>query len=199
MWRAMHPRYRRFARWSFLSNVVVSAQHVLATHSLLSVVSEGGNDTKRTLNYIGKDLLGQLGGIAYLAYVAPHPDQNPYRYIHNAHFCQQGSYLLLSSLHMVPTSLFLPLAGSASCMSNIAFIGLGAINAKCITHLSNANDTAAVYARISMINTLGSSVGMVLGLGMNVMVPDQETRLLLVAVLGGLRIYTYSKMVNKLL
>ena len=50
-----HPNYSQYLAWSFISNVIVSAESAMASHSMLAVLGHQ-SETYRTFNYVGKDL-----------------------------------------------------------------------------------------------------------------------------------------------
>ena len=75
-----HQKYKQFIGWSFISNILVSTQSVIATHSMLHSINTNSEIT-RTLNYVGKDIIGQLGGLFYLANIGKKIDKNPEKFL----------------------------------------------------------------------------------------------------------------------
>jgi hypothetical protein len=94
---------------------------------------------------------------------------------------------------------FLPVAGVSNILSNISFIGFGAINAKCIQKLATDENIGEIYAKISVFNTIGSSVGLFIGLGIITVVPDHYTRMCFIPVLACGRILAFNRAINGLI
>lgn len=191
-----NKNYLNYVGWSFTSNILASAQQVLVTHNMLLGINACDSDNSRTLNYIGKDIIGQMGSLAYMAKMAKKADKNPSKFLNYSNVFQQTSYMVVYIIPLLGNDWFLPIAGAANIMSNISFAGFGAINAKCISTLAEGDNVGEIYAKLAVINTLGSSLGMLLGLGMLSFVP--EYKLVLIPVLGVLRIYTFNQAVKKL-
>jgi len=193
-----HPKYLQYIGWSFASNCLVSTQSVLSVHSMLSAVDTGGSDAVRTANYVGKDIIGQTGGLWYMSKMGKHSDKNPKKFLFYSNIVQQASYVVTCCTPLCP-SYFLAIAGTANIMTNISFTGFGAINARCIQRLAVDDNIGEIYAKISVINTLGSSIGMIVGLGITTAVPDHTLRLCLVPLIGVVRVYCYNKAVEGLI
>lgn len=192
-----HRSYDEYIRWSFISNVISSTEYALATHSMLHAI-DTGSETTRTANYIGKDIIGQLGGIGYMAKMGERVDKQPSRFLLHSNIIQQVS---LASMCITPfaPSYFLPIAGCSNILSNISYIGFGAINAKCIQRLAIDNNTGEVYAKITTINTLASSIGLLIGLSITVIIPDHGLRLLIIPFLAFGRVYTFNRAISNLI
>lgn len=197
----VHPRYINYIGWSFLSNIVISAESVLSTHSMLSVFTGDKASTELTasINYIGKDIIGQLGGLLIINYVSKKVDKEPKKFILGSTVCQQVSTILECATPLLPLCTFIPLAGIANIGKNIGFTGFGSINAKIIQKLAEENNVGEIYAKISVINTLGSTIGMTIGLFIASKIPDHNMRLGVMPVLCFLRVYSYNKAIQFLI
>ena len=193
----VHNKYTSYIGWSFASNVLVSAESAMATHSMLHSIS-CDTETIRTINYIGKDVIGQLGCLAYIAKTGKEADKDPQRFLFYSNFAQQLAYMSLCATPMYP-EYFLPIAGISNIFSNVSFIGFGAINAKCIQKLAIDGNVGELYAKISVFNTIGSSLGLMIGLGIVAVIPDHSTRLCLVPIFAFCRITAFNKAVNGLI
>ena len=112
---------------------------------------------------------------------------------------QQTSVFMECATPMLPISTFIPVAGLANVGKNIAFTGIGAVNAKIIATLAEDNNVGEIYAKISVLNTLGSTIGMGLGLVIAAHIPDHTTRLGLMPILTMIRIYSYNKAIEDLI
>ncbi len=188
----VHPLYGQYMGWSFVSNILVSAETVLAAHSVLAAVDCGNSDTIRTMNYMGKDVIGQLASLKYMSTMGSQADKEPDTFIRSSNILQQASYGLVCITPILPVEFFLPVAGFGNMCATIAFTGFGAINARCIRRLALDDDVGEIYAKVTALNTLGSTIGMAAGIGMVAVIPDHATRMCLIPVLGIGRFYTYN-------
>ena len=201
--KLIHPsgkynkNYLNYVGWSFISNTVASIQQTLVAHNmLLCINTNSSTEIVRTMNYVGKDIIGQLGSLGYMAKMANNADKNPNKFLAYSNISQQTSYIITCITPIMEPKWFLPVAGGANIMSNISFAGFGAINAKCISTLSEGDNVGEIYAKIAVINTLGSSLGMVMGISIVALVPECGVRLCLIPILGVLRILTFNRAVK---
>jgi hypothetical protein len=192
-----HQKYTQYVGWSFCSTVLVSAESVLSTHSMLTAI-DTGSESIRTANYIGKDIIGQIGSLWYMSKMGEKADKSPKKFLMYSNIIQQISYGATCVTPLVP-SYFLPIAGVSNILANISYTGFGAINAKCIQQLAIDDNIGEIYAKICVINTIGSSIGLVCGLCITSCVLDHSTRLLFLPALGILRVYTYNKAIEGLI
>ena len=192
-----HPQYGNFIAWSFVSNVIVSAESAMATHSMLAAI---GSDSEavRTINYVGKDIIGQIGALGYISQMGKKADESPKKFLAYSQGIQQLSFTAMFATPLI-SDLFLPVAGCSNILGNISFAGIGAINAKCIQKLAIDDNIGEIYAKISVINMIGSSIGLALGVGITVVIPDHATRMCLIPVLGGMRILSFNQALKGLL
>ena len=193
----VHPKYIQYVGWSFVSNVLVSMESAMATHSMLHAI--GTNvETIRTVNYIGKDIIGQIGCLAYISKSGKKADKEPRQFLFYSNILQQLSYVSICATPMLP-EYFLPVAGLSNILSNISFIGFGAINAKCIQKLATDENIGEIYAKVSVFNTIGSSVGLFIGLGIITAVPDHYSRMCFIPIIACGRILAFNCAVNGLI
>ena len=186
-----NPLYVNFIGYSFLTTAVISSQTAISIDCMLNTVSVI-DESVRTFNYIGKDIIGQLGSLVYLSKVSKNSDKEPLKFIATFNLIQQSSLLLTCMTPLLP-SYFIFVAGGANVLSNISFIGYGALNAKCIQKLQD-NNIGEIYSKISIINTLGSSVGLLGGtllLSVNIIEP-----VYLIPFLGIIRTITFNKSIK---
>lgn len=193
-----HHQYSKYIFWSSLSNMIISTETVLSTHSILSAVSTDNTELIRTFNYIGKDIIGQIGSLYYISKHGENADKNPKKFLIYSNIIQQSSFMANCITPIFP-SYFLYIAGISNIAMNISFTSFGAVNARCIQNLSKENNIGEIYAKISIINTIGSSIGMISGLYLTLLFPEHESRLFLIPVLGILRMYTYNKAYQNLI
>lgn len=194
----VHVKYGSYLRWSFVSNLIISIESVLSTHSMLSAVGAANTEMVVSINYIGKDIIGQIGGMIFINRFGQKVDKEPKKFIKYAMTIQQISLLAECSTPLLPVDYFLPIASTANMGKNISFTGFGAINATIIPKLALDNNIGEIYAKLSIVNTLGSTLGMGIGLSIATFIPDHETRLCLMPILGVMRYYTYKIGINKI-
>jgi len=193
----VHKKYKQYIGWSFVSTIFVSAETALTTHSMLNAIN---NDSEfiRTFNYIGKDIIGQIGGLTYMAKMGQKADDNPKKFLLYSNILQQSAYMSISITPLL-SNYFLPIAGLSNILSNISYTGFGAINAKCIQKLAIDNNVGEIYAKISVINTLGSSIGLLIGLCITTLMPNQILRLSIIPLFALARVLSYNKAINDII
>ena len=176
-----------------------SCQSVLSTEAMLTVLL--GTEA-HTWNYVGRDVLGQLGGLLVMSGLTKHTDRQPHQFIKVSHGLQQASMAILMCTPLVDPSWFLPVAAAANVCANISFIGFGSINAKCIQKLSGENNNVGeLYAKLSVHQTLASTLGLSMGMLLNehsCYFPEGAPSFFF-AALGVLRVVSYSKAVKNVL
>jgi hypothetical protein len=192
-----HPKYASYVSWSFVSNVVISAESAMGTHSMLAAIGSD-SESYRTINYIGKDIIGQLGALGYISKISSKADKEPRKFMMYSHGTQQLAFATMFGTPLV-SSFFLPVAGFSNILTNVSFAGFGAINAMCIQKLAVDDNVGEIYAKVSMINMIGSSIGLIIGVGITIAVPDHATRICLTPLLAGLRIYSLNRAIVDLI
>lgn len=195
----VHQNYGRYVGWSCLSNLIISIESVLSTHSMLSVVGQTSSEINISVNYIGKDIVGQLGSLYYMDKMGQKADKEPSKFVTYSMSFQQSAIFMECATPLLPISTFIPVAGLANISKNISFAGVGAVNAKIINKLAEEDNVGEIYAKIVVLNTLGSTIGMGLGLAIAAHLPDHTMRLGLMPCLVIARIYTYNKAIDGLI
>lgn len=192
----VHKNYARYVGWSSLSNLIISIESVLSTHSMLSTIGQTSNELAFSVNYVGKDIVGQLGGLYYMNKMGSKADKDPSYFIKHSMILQQSAVILECATPLLPLGSFIPVAGIANITKNISFTGFGAVNAKIIQKLAQEDNVGEIYAKISVLNTIGSSIGMGLGLVIASQIQDHTFRLCLIPILAWMRIYSYNKAIS---
>lgn len=190
--------YKKYLGWSFVSSIAVSIESVLCTHSMFGSMSGIEASSIQTVNYVGKDVIGQLGCLWYMSRMGKESDKNTRNFMNKMHFAQQFGYLSTCITPFFP-SYYMPIAGASNILFNVSFAGYGAVNAKCIEKLATDGNIGELYANIAMINTLGSSIGLLIGMGITVAIPDHTAQLCMIPPLAAMRIYTTNKSIQLLL
>lgn len=187
----------KYVKWSFASNVLVSMQTALSTDSMLNVI--GDSAECRTMNYIGKDIIGQAGGLLFMLHFSQKSDKEPKKFLNYSNAIQQSSFMFLSATPLCPVNLFLPIAGASNLLANISFTGYGAINAKCIQQMSSDNEIGIgeLYSKITTLNTMASTIGLTMGVVLTSYVPDPVIRtFVILPAIGIARTYTFNKAIE---
>ncbi len=193
----IHQNYNKFIFWSTLSNIIVSIQSTISTHDMLSVIKTGDTNFEISLNYMSKEIFGQLGSLFILNKIGKNVDLHMNKFKNISLGVQHTSFFIESLTPFVP-SYFIPISSIANIGKNICWPCFGAINTKSIQKLSQDNNVGEIYTKLSIFNTFGSSVGMISGLFIIHMIPETSFRLLLFPILTSLRIYTLNKSLKTL-
>jgi hypothetical protein len=194
-----HPKYVQYISWSFLSNIISSTLDTLGTHCTLSVIGSIDNNVIASYNYIGKNLLGQIGSLYYILNAGSNIDKNPRKYLNTSIILNSTSIYIECITPLLPVNSFLFVAGSANLLKNISWTSYGSVNAKIIQTLSIDNNISEIYSKINVLNTISSSIGMCVGLGLTAKIPDNNVRLSIIPILTFLRWYTLNKAIKDLI
>jgi Vitamin B6 photo-protection and homoeostasis len=173
-----------------LHNMSSSCALVISTNSMLGTIT---NSSFLTGTYVGKDVLGQFGGMLYAWKFSSKFEKNPQKIMLKSTALQYSGYYMDNASVFVDSSFSLPYLGVSSCIKNISFIGLGAINASNLQKL-NPDNISEAYSKVASINTLASSFGMVLGIMAITALPSYTIRsLTLLPILTSISLYSVKK------
>jgi len=101
----VHKNYGKYVGWSCFSNFIISIESVLSTHSMLSVVGQASTELTLSVNYIGKDIVGQIGGLYYMNKMGEKADKELYGF--PTGFCIYGMcHTYASDLDVHPSRWF---------------------------------------------------------------------------------------------
>lgn len=190
--------YTQYMKWTFVSNVVLSAQHVMGTHSMLNCMGLDSTGNVVSYNYIAKDIIGQFGSMVYVNTIGVKIDKEPEKIMVWSSNIQQLAIVMECATPLLPQSYFLPTAGIANFFKNVSWIPIGGVNAKIIAKVSDDN-VGEVYSKLSISSTMASTLGLIIGLGVVWMIPEHEARLALTPMLYLLRDYSIKKSVQNIL
>jgi hypothetical protein len=84
--------YKKFMFFNFASTIVVSVESVITTHNVLNGVSQ--DESSRTLNYVGRDVIGNMGSFLFVGGIGASADKDPKKFLQKVHVTQQLSYAL---------------------------------------------------------------------------------------------------------
>lgn len=169
---------KNYLKWMAINSWANSTLSVISTGSMLnSIMCTPSYTSAVTTTYIGKDIFGQLGSLVYAWKTGRQADRNQIKYITNGSLILQVSYYLENASVLVTDPDFvLPFLGASSIMKNISFITIGAANASMIQKLSDGKQMGEFYSKVTGINTLSSSLGMLTGIGILNFIPSYEIR-----------------------
>lgn len=187
-------------KWMALNSMATSCSSVISTHAMLSSITAPlttpSSSLAVTSTYIGRDLIGQLGGLVYSWRTGKKSAQQSLKYVTVGAILQQGSFFLENSAIFLPASLSLPFLGLCSTLKNISFISMGAVNATNLQRISTKTDMdiGDLYAKVASINTLASTAGMALGIILLHLIPSYSIRTVtILPILGAISIFTLRK------
>ena len=153
---------KNFYTYSFLHTLIGSINSVIALDCQLFALNKQPTRQKITQLYIFKDIIGQTSGL----FIALHS-----RKITNVTHKGIQSILLQQVALTIETLLqksphrYILYSSVSNMLKNISWIGLGAVNSKCLLDISQKTDKdiTEVFTNVNVINTIGSSIGMYLG------------------------------------
>ena len=186
---------KNYLKWMAIHSFSSSISSVISTNSMLSSIMVKPCYTSIVAtNYIGKDIIGQLGVLMYVWKTGKNSDKYPLKYITKGGIVLQASFFLENSAPLITnSSLVLPFLGFCSILKNISFISIGAVNAKNIQKISKGN-IGEFYSKVASINTIASTMGMLVGIGIIYLIPSYNIRsYVILPVTGIISMYSLRK------
>lgn len=168
----------------------------LSTYNMLNLIGVETSILNMSSTYIAKDIIGQLGSLYFMNKISDKVDTSPVSNVNKALILQQLCISIEYMSPIVPSYLLLPILGISNIGQNISFVVIGSINTKVIQQIAIDNNICEVYSKLSLLNTLASSVGMTIGIIINTYVDCIYTRCLFIPIIGYIRIYSYNKSIN---
>ncbi len=195
--RSFNSKKILYAKWMAINSWAVSTNAVLSTNSMLgNFFKTPSYTTTITATYIGKDIIGQLGGLLYAWKTGNKSDTKPLYYITKGSTIQQAGYHLENASVFLNNNYLLPFLGFSSLLKNISFISIGAVNVHNLNTISSEN-IGESYSQIAAINTLSSSIGMLSGLIIIHCIPSYTIRsYLIMPILSAISLYSVRKATN---
>lgn len=184
-----NPKIRKYLISSSLANMFCGFSSVQSTHCML--LASGVGDATAvassiSINFIGKDILGQIASIPFVLKFSKIAKENPQTHLRGSIFIFETANLIECTTPLFP-HLFIPLAIAGNIGKNIGFIGTGSFNANIISKLSS--DVISDYSLISVCNTISFSLGMSLGLLCSININSYGLRMSIMVILGIARYY----------
>jgi hypothetical protein len=186
----------KYLFWMAVNSWSTSYSSVISTNSMLSSVTGTSPEFSSvvTTTYIGKDIIGQLGGLGYAWKTGKTADKQPDKYITKGAVIQQVSfYLETASIFITDKAMVMPFLGVCSTMKNVSYISIGAVSANNIQKISPKN-IGEFYARVASINTLASTFGMMAGVFSIHYMPN--TNMYFLPVMSVISVYSLRKATN---
>lgn len=169
----------RYMAWSAINSWSSSINSVISTNSMLSAITTDVSYTATvTTTYVGKDIIGQLGGLLYALKNSSSADNTPVKHakkgsvLHGAGIFIENSAPLLANISPMLT---LPVLGVANFCKNVSWISIGAVNTKNMQKLDHKN-MGKLYTQISACNTVASTIGMFMGICIVHFIPSYTIR-----------------------
>jgi hypothetical protein len=192
----INPRQTKYLGWMALNSWSSSVNSVIATNSMLGSIigTSPSYCASITTTYVGKDVVGQLGGLVYAWKTGNKADSEPMKYVTKGVSMQQmGCYLENASLLFTAKFPMLAYLGVSSVIKNVSFISIGAVNAQNIQKISDGS-VGEFYTKVASVNTLAATLGMLTGVGVIHFLPSYTLRSLLVMpAMSAISIYSIRK------
>lgn len=183
----------KYLFYSGLTTYISSIEYVMSTHSLLETASLNSNEMNISMNFIGKDIIGQIGSLVIINFVSKYSDKDPMKFLKFSILTEQISIFAESSVPLLYSFLFIPIGALSNVGKSVSMIGIGSLNVKVINAISVDNNVGETYSKIASVNTISSSLGMITGLAITALIPCHHTRLCLIPFLGVFRFLTLKK------
>lgn len=160
----------RYSLCSFLNSVVGGIQTTISSSIFLEKLHfYETTESMKLYNFFGRDILGQLGSLVFISKKYNCLDNltlKNAKNIQNFQVCTLSSELLIASYFVNDIYLF-GMLSSINILKNMSWIYSGSLNISCMNSLSSSEKETIqeIYARISIVNTLGFSIGTMMGIG----------------------------------
>ena len=162
------PCYAKYSSLQFLSNMSSSTSAVLSTQALLQAVGLGPSSIpiSGALNWVVKDLLGQLGGVMFASYLGKTKafDSNPKRWRFASSVAMDASVFLELLCPFFP-SAFLPIAAVANAGKNMSYLSASASRAALHNAMAVQSNLADITAKAGSQTVLAGMLGTAVGCG----------------------------------
>ncbi|CAM9600417.1 unnamed protein product [Ectocarpus fasciculatus] len=157
---SVHPPYMAYAGWQFTGMAASAAAGVMSTQALLYAMGLGAGalPLAATLNWVIKDGLGQLGGVAFSSLVNTRFDANPKLWRIVAAVSLDAS-MVLELLSPLAPAYFLPIASVANIGKNVSFLAASASRAAIHNVLSLKGNLADITAKSGAQTILACMAG----------------------------------------
>mmetsp|Transcript_18423 Transcript_18423/g.20987 ORF Transcript_18423/g.20987 Transcript_18423/m.20987 type:complete len:566 (-) Transcript_18423:886-2583(-) len=181
--KSVDPGYKGFISYCFVASTCGSAAMVLSTQSLLLAVGVGSATAAPmagALNWVMKDLIGQLGGILFASRITSNVnniDTDPKRWRMASAISMDAATLLEIISPMFPGQ-FLFIASVANVGKNIGFLTASASRAALHQSVALKNNLGDVTAKAGSQSIASSLVGTGVGISLSPFIGDNYSILI---------------------
>ena len=88
----VHSSYLKYLYWNSFSNFVASIESVLSTHSMLTTVGGANAGVNVSINFIGKDIIGQMGSLYAINKIGKYIAGSKYLFYFCGTYCVKRIY-----------------------------------------------------------------------------------------------------------
>ena len=162
------PSYPRYALLAACATAASAAGGVLSTQCLLLAVGVGSAaavPAAAALNWVLKDGLGQVGGVAFAAAIGNRFDADPKRWRLLSALALDCASALEIATPLWP-ALFVPVAAAANCLKNVAWLSASASRAGIHQALAARGNLADLTAKAGSQSIAASALGTALGVAL---------------------------------
>lgn len=189
--------HMRFFGRCLLYNVVAGFETSITTSCIFSAMSSNGSEGI-IVNYLAKDIISNISSLYVIGKYSSDTDKNPYKSLIYSQLFNQISVVSEALSVKVSSEAVVPLLGFCSAGRCVSYITSGALTAKCIQKLSPDN-IGEMYAKAAIINTMGNSVGTILGLIFITKFQDKNIQISILPFVSFLRFITLRRIYNGIL
>lgn len=184
--------FSKYKNWYATSTFFGSCTSTISTANMLkSFMPVPGCSEILTATYVGKDIIGQLGSLWYIRKNARVSDRFPVKTATRASCVQNLAFYAENFANCLPPLWILPFLGVTNLVKNITFVNVGAVNTACLQRLSTEKipygesgplgerkqvGIGELYSKLTVVNTLASSLGMITGLGILYFLPSERLK-----------------------
>lgn len=163
---SVSPDYGRFQLWDSVQGLCSYVRGTISTAALLKAAGVGpANDAavSATLNFLARDMVGHLGGLAFSCWKGHRLDAGAKQWRFAADLLNNVGLLLHMVAPGLPQELFVPTICLASVAHAITGVAGGATRAALTTHFAINDNAADLASKESAQETGVTLVGMALG------------------------------------
>lgn len=184
----IHKSYLKFLSGVCFGNFICGVTSVCSTHGMLGSLINDEETTKVlsvSSNLIFKDIFGQVISLIFIDRISKMGDKNPKKHLKISLLIYEMSNIMECATPLFDSNYFIPIAAIGNIGKNIGFTGYGSFNARCINKLSEDKDNISeIYSKFCTTSSICFSAGMICGLYVVKLIPDHQTRMLVLPILG---------------
>ena len=187
---------QKFAKISLICNVFSGLENSLSTNCLFDAMMLDPV-TGIASTYLARDAVSNISSLYVLNRWSDKIDSKPHKSLIHSQIFHQIAVMSDISTLFINSSLIIPVSGVGNVGRSISWITIGSLNAKKIQDLAPDN-IGEMYSKTAMVNTIGQSIGTILGLVVIKIFPDKHVQIGLIPFISIIRIKLYSLLFKKL-